>query len=1825
MERRQPGAGAGRPGHRRGAGSTPAGAPQPDQLAYIMYTSGSTGLPKGVMVPHRQLLDWLHALHRRVPFEADELVAQKTSSAFAISVKELFAGLLAGVPQLFIGEDVVKDVPALVRLLAAQRVTRLYTFPSQLSAILAYAASQQLALPALRCLFISIEPCPVELLAQLQAQLPWSRAWYIYGCTELNDMTYHDPGAPLGSSGFVPIGQPIAATRVLVLDSALRPLPVGVMGELYVDHPGMARGYLNQPALSAQRFLANPHGAPGSRLYKTGDHGRWLDNGALEFLGRRDQEVKIRGYRVDLRQIEKVSTAHPDVAEASVTGWPPGSDSPQLLAYLAPQPGRTLDIEALRNYYAAALPTYMVPGLFQVLAALPRLPNGKLDSQALPPPDFGDSGAVFCAPSSATEIVLAAIWSEVLGQAGLAPPQVGLRDNFFNLGGHSLLATQLFSRMRQRFAVELPINTLFESPVLEDFARAVDLALAANTPAGVGAIVATHADNAPLSYAQERLWFVHQHMPEQRSSYNLAFSYHLHGAFDADDMAAGLNALVARHAVLRTRFVAGPDGIPRQLIAPDLTLQVPLLACDADAVEELAAQHAAAPFDLAAGPLLKVSLLRLAPEHHVVLVNMHHIVADGWSIGILFRDLQACQAAAAGGTAAQLPALAVQYADYAVWQRGRDLGAQLAYWTATLRDYEDGLALPYDFPRPPKRAWRAAVHHCRYPAALSARAAELSQSQQSTLFITLLASFAVVLHQYTRRDDLCVGTTVAGRSHVELEPLIGCFVNILALRIDLSGNPSAATIFARTRARVLEGFEHQDLPFEQVVGALQKQRDSSQIPLVPLMLRHQNFPLANLDGNGQDQRAGEVRFGARSTASELDLQFTGDGASLELSAEYASELFDASTVATLVAQHQRVLAAMLDAPDMPLDQLAPGLPPQPEPALAGLGQELGIVAQFERRAAATPQAPACAGAGTDTRLDYQTLNRRANQLAHLLIEHAVGHETRVGLHLARGADLLVAMLAVLKAGGCYVPLEPHQPDGYLRQIVADARPLLVLTAAAGDAPEIGAAALLVLDQTALAQRPDTNPARPANPDQLAYVMYTSGSTGVPKGVMVPQRQLLTWLPALAQRIPFEAHDVVAQKTASAFAVSVKEMFGALLAGVPQYFIDDATVRDSAALARALAAGAVTRFYTLPSQLDALLSHMAASGARLPLLRQLIVAMEPLPAELLARLARLMPQAKLWYNYGCTELNDISYSDPGAALGHSGFVPIGRPIAGSRVLLLDETMRCVPPGATGELYVESPSCARGYAGQPGLSAERFVANPYGPAGSRLYRTGDLARLLSDGALECMGRRDSEVKIRGYRVDLRQVELAALAHPMVREAAVTGWPSPSGQLQLAAYLAPHAGQQLDGPALRHYLGERLPTYMVPTLLTILPELPRLQNGKLDRLSLPAPHSQQAAGARASQAGYQAPQSDTELALADLWSELLVQGGAGAAPISVDDNFFDLGGHSLLASQMATRVRSQFGVELAVATLFEAPLLGAYAAALDAAMAHGGGQHAAGRQAAAVPLAQGAGTAPLFCVAPLGGQVFHYRELARALSASASVFGLGVDEGARHASLEALAVHHADTVQRCQPSGPYRLLGWSSGGLIALALGAELERRGATVDYLGLLDTQLIPAAALEAGRLAAVAAMNLLGGLRQRNLERAEMDQVLAWLEAQGWDEQAFEPAQCGESLRALAEHLDVRLDARTLPQLQARLQATRAALELLAGWRPAAADARNRVLYQVGAAAATELAIAPARRRAAAGDHYSMLAGAHALALGEQIASDMARHASLAGDAPEPCA
>ncbi|OJH34839.1 amino acid adenylation domain-containing protein [Cystobacter ferrugineus] len=1803
----------------------------PEQLAYVMYTSGSSGVPKGVMVPHRQILNWLHALLARVPFGENEVVAQKTSTSFAISVKELFAGLVAGVPQVFIDDATVRDVASFVRELEQWRVTRLYTFPSQLAAILSSVNGAYERLRSLRHLYISIEPCPTELLAKLRAAMPWVTPWYIYGCTEINDVTYCDPGDQAGNTGFVPIGRPIRNTRVFVLDEELRMVPVGAMGEMYVESLSTARGYWGLPELTAERFIANPHAEDGSRLYKTGDLARYLPDGSLEFLGRRDYEVKIRGYRVDVRQVEKVLGAHPDILEVAVVGWPLGGANPQLVAYVVPRAKGAAPIQEIRDYLSASLPAYMVPTIFQVLAALPRLPNDKVDRLSLPDPKVEEQTEGYVAPRTETEKVLAEIWSDVLSQ-GRAPLTVGATHNFFELGGHSLLAAQMFSRIRQKFDLELPINTLFETPVLEGFASAVDAALAErNGPAQRLISMTDRGQALPLSHVQERLWFVHEHMVEQRSSYNVAFACHMRGkGLSMPALRAAINGLVARHETLRTTFVVSEGGgDPVQRIADSLWIEVPLYEVDASEVPARMAAHAGHVFDLAKGPLLKTSVLRVTPDHHVFLMNMHHIICDGWSIDILLRDLYEFYKAAETGSQPNLPVLPIQYADYSVWQRQQDLSSHLDYWKKTLEGYQEGLSLPYDFARPSNRTWRAASVRHQYPAELATRLSEVSKSHQATVFMTLMASTAIVLNRYTGRDDLCVGATVAGRDHFELENLIGFFVNILAIRLDLSGNPTAETVLQRARAQVLEGMKHRDLPFEHILAALQKQRDSSQIPLVPVMVRHQNFPTVTSQEQGLDLGIGEIEFGERTTPNELDIQFIGEGSTLEVVVEYAKDLFSERTIQRLITHLQQVLQTLVDKPDCRLtdfplvagDALQGGVSGSGGATKTGkLDVSKSPVELFNERVEASPDAVACMGA--DGSLTYRELDRRANQVARHLMGRGVGRETRVGLWFERSPDLLVALLGILKAGGCFVPLDPSYPQEYINNIVADAQPLLVMSSRAlGSRLSLEAGRLVYLDDALAASTDASDPQVRIDPEQLIYVMYTSGSTGLPKGVLVPHRQILNWLYPLWAMVPFGQDEVVAQKTSTAFAVSMKELFTGLLAGVPQVFIDGTVVKDAAAFVLHLERWRVTRLYTLPSHLDAILSHVDGAAERLRSLRHVILAGEPCPVELMEKLRETLPSCTAWFNYGCTEVNDISYCVPNEQFHSSGFVPIGRPIQYTRALVLDDELRTVPVGIMGEIYVESPGTARGYWRQPDLTAERFIPNPFGEPGSRLYRTGDMARCLEDGSLEFLGRRDYEVKIRGHRVDVRQVEKILASHPEVLESAVLGWPRGAKNPQLLAYAATKPGRPLSTENVREYLSARLPTYMVPTLYQFLPALPRLPNGKLDRFGLPDHKKVEVGGV------YVAPQTPTEKVLAGLWAECLKQGDMPAPQVGRLHNFFDLGGHSLLANRVLMQVQRHFGVSLGISALFGSPVLNDFAAAIDKALGTeepGEEGSSDAREVAAkdtsviVPLSTHGTLPSLFCVHPVGGQVHAYRELAQAMEKHASMYALQ-SEGAREFdTIETLARFYADAIRGAQPDGSYRLLGWSSGGLITLAIARELEHQGCAVEYVGLVDSKPIPRLAGERGWASLIAATNILGAMRGRGFSVAEVDAAGKLLESRGWTEESF-ASEGHAALEELARHFGITVAQESSEYLLARFKTTKYYLSLFAGFKPAALGPET-YLYEaserVGATSnddTGEWGDALDRKALRAnivqvpGNHYTVLQGENVLQLAGRIA------------------
>ncbi|WP_307734539.1 non-ribosomal peptide synthetase [Xanthomonas albilineans] len=1095
-----------------------------------------------------------------------------------------------------------------------------------------------------------------------------------------------------------------------------------------------------------------------------------------------------------------------------------------------------------------------------------------------------------------------------LCQVLLGKPVTAQMD-FFAVGGHSVLAIQLVSRIRKSFGVEYPVSALFESALLSDMARQIEQLRVNGVAKRMPALLpAGRAGAIPATYAQERLWLVHEHMSEQRSSYNITFAMHFRGVdFRTEAMRAALNALVARHEVLRTRFLS-QDGQLQQVIAASLTLEVPVREVSAEEVDLLLAASTRETFDLRQGPLFKARILRVAADHHVVLSSIHHIISDGWSLGVFNRDLHQLYEACLRGTTPTLPTLAVQYADYALWQRQWELAAPLSYWTRALEGYDDGLDLPYDRPRGATRAWRAGLVKHRYPPQLAQQLAAYSQQYQATLFMSLLAGLALVLGRYADRKDVCIGATVSGRDQLELEELIGFFINILPLRVDLSGDPCLEEVLLRTRQVVLDGFAHQSVPFEHVLQALRRQRDSSQIPLVPVMLRHQNFPTQEIGDWPEGVRLTQMELGLdRSTPSELDWQFYGDGSSLELTLEYAQDLFDEATVRRMIAHHQQALEAMVSRPQLPVGEWDM-LTAEERRLFAALNatgtprEWPSLAQQFERQAQATPQAIACVSDGQSW--SYAQLEARANQLAQALRGQGAGRDVRVAVQSARTPELLMALLAIFKAGACYVPIDPAYPAAYREQILAEVQVSILL--------EQGE---LALDEQGQFRNPRwreqaTTPlGLRGHPGDLACVMVTSGSTGRPKGVMVPYAQLHNWLHAGWQRSPFEAGERVLQKTSIAFAVSVKELLSGLLAGVEQVMLPDEQVKDSLALARAIEQWQVTRLYLVPSHLQALLDATQGRDGLLHSLRHVVTAGEALPSAVRETVRARLPQVQLWNNYGCTELNDATYQRSDT-VAPGTFVPIGAPIANTEVYVLDRRLRQVPIGVMGELHVHSVGMARGYWNRPGLTASRFIAHPYSEEpGTRLYKTGDMVRRLADGTLEYLGRQDFEVKVRGHRVDTRQVEAALRAQPAVAEAVVSGH-RVDGDMQLVAYVVAREGQAPSASELKQQMSAQLPTYMLPTVYQWLEQLPRLSNGKLDRLALPAPqvvHAQE----------YVAPRNEAEQRLAALFAEVL-----RVEQVGIHDNFFALGGHSLSASQLISRIARDMAIDLSLSMLFELP---------------------------------------------------------------------------------------------------------------------------------------------------------------------------------------------------------------------------------------------------------------------------------------------------------------
>ncbi|AXA91301.1 non-ribosomal peptide synthetase [Massilia sp. YMA4] len=1640
----------------------PAGAQTPAHLAYVIYTSGSTGQPKGVCMPHRALVNLLRWQRDDLPLPARTL--QFAALGFDVAFQEIFSTLTSGGTLVLVSEAVRQDLPALADWMRGQELQRVYLPYIALNGLAELWSQQERPLPALQDLITAGEQLRITpAIRHLFRQAPQARLHNHYGPTESHVVTAHVLASPADEwEDLPPIGAPIANSRIYLLDGHGQPVPLGVTGEIHIGGVQVARAYLGRPDLSAERFLADPF-VEGGRLYRTGDLGRWRADGTIEYLGRNDFQVKIRGYRIELGEIETQLARIAGVREAAVLAREDVPGEKRLVAYVVMEEGAQPDPAAWRDRLGQALPEYMLPAAFVPLEALPQTPNGKLDRKALPAP----SGQAFVqrayeATIGAIETTLAQIWSELLGVE-----RVGRHDNFFELGGHSLLAVRLVSQLRERLGIELPLSVLFTHPRLADLA--LDVAQAGQqTLSAIGR--ADRSAPLPLSLAQQRLWFIARVDARASKAYHVPDAVRLRGPLDKAALKGALDRIVERHEVLRTRFV-GIGGQVRQVIDEPrgfALVQQDLAGAGMAEVERIGREEASLPFDLALGPLIRGRLLRLTDEDHVLLVTTHHIISDGWSAGVLAQEFSTLYEAFHAGRSDPLPPLPIQYADFGVWQRqwlqGPLLQQQLQQWVEQLRGAPALLAVPTDRPRPPMQDYRGANVAIELDSALTEGLKALSQRHGTTMYMTLVAAWAAVLSRLSGQEQVVIGSSHAGRNRVEVEPLIGFFINTQALKMDLAGRPSVHALLAQAKRMAVQAQSLQDVPFERLVEALNPPRSLSYHPVFQVMLSWHNTPKVQL---GLPGLTAEAMANAPDFAQfdlSLELHEVDDRIGGQLN--YATALFDESTIRRHWGYVHAMLRAMVADDSQQVDRIdlldtaerrlvletfneTPATPAQ-----GGL-----IHALFERHAAAQPDTTAivCAGGA----LSYRELNARANQLARHLRGLGVGPDARVAICAERSLEMVVALLATLKAGGACVPLDPVHPDERLAHMLQDSAPVAVLAQAALRARLAvpPASACVLLDETPWQQAAwgaapvdDLDAGAVGVTDaHLAYVIYTSGSTGTPKGVMVEHRNVLTFLHGLEACIHGVAPDCrrIAWNSSFGFDMAVKA-WGQLALGRTVFLLPEETRLDGAALLDFIERHRIEAMECTPSHLR-LLQGAGFLKGRAATLRKLLLGGEPIDAATWRELAAV--EDTLFFNmYGPTECS----VDATCGLIDGRTPHIGHVMPGARVYLLDEERQPVPIGVAGEIHIGGAGVARGYLDRPELTAERFLHDPFaGAAQGRMYRTGDLGRWRADGTIEYLGRNDFQVKLRGFRIELGEIEAQLAREDGVREAVVIAREDTPGDKRLVAYVVARQSAAAPDPALlRARLAGRLPDYMVPSAFVPLEALPLTANGKLDRKALPAPEGQGLA-----QQAYEAPQGEVEQMIAALWAELL-----GVERVGRHDNFFDLGGYSLMVFQVIEGLK-QKGYNAALQDVLLAQELSALAQLITA---NNGGAPASSQW---VTIRRGGTRPPLVFIHEPSGEVLSYERLARHIDDEVGLYGIRADRAAVTAqtTYEQLAESYVRILREALPQGPYRLAGWSAGGVLAYEVARQLVAQGQEVQFVGLIDSWLRGTAGATAGAI------------------------------------------------------------------------------------------------------------------------------------------------------------
>ena len=1663
----------------------------PENLAYIIYTSGSTGKPKGVKVAHRGLCNLAIAQIKLFDVQPSSRVLQFISLSFDASIGEIVTALCAGATLCLGTREELQPGQPLLQLLQKEEITHISITPSALASV----PTQEL--PALQTIIVGGEPCPPSLVGQ------WAKGrkfFNAYGPTESTVCT--TVAQCFEGMEVLPIGRPINNTQVYILDCHLQPVPIGVSGELHIASVGLAQGYLNRPDLTEEKFISNPYSSEtvrvyspelGSRLYKTGDLARYLPDGNIEFLGRIDNQVKIRGFRIELGELEILLCKHPDVRETVVIARKNSTGDNQLVAYIVPRQQLAPTITELRRFLKEQLPDYMIPSAFVVLEALPLTPNGKVDRRALPAPEKRpELQESFVAPRTPIEEILASIWGNIL-----SIDSVGVHDNFFTLGGHSLLATQVISRVRDTFGLELPLRNLFAAPTIAELAEQVENSLHSGQSIKTLLLLPIpRSESIPLSFAQARLWFLDQLQPNS-AFYNIPLALHLCGQLNIPALESSINKIIQRHEALRTNF-ATIEGQPVQVIAStkDLKLLVVDLRDLPESEREIEAQRfvnkeANQPFNLELEPLFRGMVLQLGETEYILLLTMHHIISDGWSLGVFVRELTEFYKDFCAEKPSILPELPVQYADFAVWQRqwlqGEILEIQLDYWKQQLKNTPNLLELPTDRPRPAVQTFRGGYYYTALSKKLSAELTTLSKQAGVTLFMTLLAAFQTLLSRLSGQDDIVVGTPVAGRNRREIEGLIGFFVNTLLLRTDLSGNPNFEQLLGRVKEVALQAYTHQDLPFEQLVDVLQPTRDLSYTPLFQVMFALDDALVPSVELPELTVKPYAVEISTAKFDLTLSMENTADGLVAEW--EYNVDLFDQATIARMTGHFQTLLEGIVANSQQQISELPLLTETEQHQVLvewnntfAEYPHDKCIHQLFEEQVELSPSSVAVVFEGEQ--LTYQELNAKSNQLANYLRSAkvlgsdspGVGTEVPVGICVERSPLMIIGLLGVLKAGGAYVPIDPNYPFERKAFMLEDsAVPVLLTQSKLVEKLPPSSARVVCLDSdwSEIADYIEDNLSTRVKPEHLAYVIYTSGSTGKPKGVLIEHRSLVNYITSAIAQYQIQKSDRILQFASISFDASAEEIYPCLTSGATLVLRTDSMLDSFGEFLQKCRDWNLTVLSLPTAYWHELTARLSQKNLVFPRsLRLIIIGGEKaLPERLKTWLLCVGQQVRLVNTYGPTEATVVATVHELSAVDTTlKELPLGRPLANIQTYILDRNGQPVPVGIPGELHIGGAGLARGYLNQPNLTDERFIRNPFNNSPtSRLYKTGDLVRYLPDGNIEYLGRIDNQVKIRGFRIEIGEIEQVLAQHPDVQEAVVVAREDIPGNKRLVAYIVSNlipervsyqtenvsvkklpeeqgllkTLQHIITDRLRDYLKQKLPDYMIPSAFVLLETIPLTPNGKLDRHVLIAPDSSHFWN----ETCFVDPHDTLELQLSQIWSEVL-----GVYPVGVRDNFFTMGGHSLLAVRLMARLEQQFGTNLPLATLFSSPTI-------EQLAIHIRSSRDSGRWSPLIPIHSSGSKKPFFCVPGIGGNVLYFYDLARHLGSDQPFYALqaqGLDgESEPFTQVEDIAAYYIQAIQTVQNQGPYLLGGHSFGGLVVFEIAQQLQKQGHEVALVAIID--------------------------------------------------------------------------------------------------------------------------------------------------------------------------